>query len=329
MRKFVSKISLFLFVPILLSILLDIFISNKLKDSKVFPCENEVWNDIYSSSINADIAVYGSSRAWVQFDPKIIADSLHVHCYNFGEDGSNIMLQYVRHKEYLRFNLPPKLIILSVDMFTFQKINIYPKNSFYPYAFFNKSVYSMLESIHVNCNKSIFYVPLLRYLKSTDMLKSFFKPDKLPYFKLFDKYFDLNDNGKLRNNGFRGMELTWRDDSYKKLSYEVSIDSSLIALMANFIKEVKQDGMDLIMVYAPEYYEGQNIIKNRNEMMSVFDNLSSKYKIPFFDYSDSSISKRKELFYNVEHLNKTGSEIFTQQFIMDMKAQGSYKGYKK
>ena len=312
----------FLIAPILLAIPLDLIVSNKLKKVKEFPCENEVWNDIYSSSINADIAVYGSSRAWVHFDSKIMEDSLNINCYNFGEDASNIMLQYLRHKEYLRFNLRPKLIILSVDMWTLRKIDFYPTYRFYPYIFMNTSVLTSLESNQMNYAKSDFYLPFFRYLKTKASLKLVLDPQKLPYFKGFDKYLELNDKGLLRYKGYRGMDLTWQDESFANIEgYEVNIDSTLIDIMEIFINEVKQGGMELIMVYSPEYKKGQYIVENRNEIMSIFENISSKYRIPFYDYSDSSISKNKEYFYNVQHLNKTGSAIFTQQLVFDMEVQ--------
>lgn len=65
MKRVIKKIFLFYLPIILLSYPLDKSISNYLKQSNKCYGEYEVWNDIYSGKINADIAIYGSSRAWV------------------------------------------------------------------------------------------------------------------------------------------------------------------------------------------------------------------------------------------------------------------------
>jgi tRNA A22 N-methylase len=46
---------------------------------------------------------------------------------------------------------------------------------------------------------------------------------------------------------------------------------------------------------------------------------SKKYNIPFLDYSDDEICYKKEYFYNASHLNKTGSDLFMQKFIRDLR----------
>lgn len=323
MKLFIIKTLLFLFLPVFLAIPLDIIISNRLCYIKEFPCENEVWNDIYCSNINADIAIYGSSRAWVHFNPEIIEDSLKLSCYNFGEDGSNIMLQYLRHMEYIRYNNTPKIIILSIDMWTFMRnTNTYPNFRYYPYMLWKIRIANVLELYNMNYFKKDFFLPLLRYFKNKRLLMLLLKPPKEPFFEDFEKKIELNSNGKLRYKGYRGIDLDWKDNTYNKIqSFKVDIDSSLIYLMEEFIREVRKDDIELIMVYTPEYKNGQNIIMNRKEIMSIFEKFSYNYKIPFYDYSDSLISTRKELFYNVQHLNKVGSEEFTIRLIADIKAQ--------
>jgi len=331
MKKYIIKIALFLICPLAITFTLDVIISNQLKNVKDFPCENEVWNDIYSSSINAKIAILGSSRAWVHFDPKIINDSLNTQCYNLGEDGSNILLQYLRYKEYTAFNPHPKLVIISIDMWSLKNYdNGYPTNRYYPYMLWNTRMHENLKKFNKEgYNKSKFFLPMLRYL-SVNQLKLVFNNPRTPYFAAFNKSFELNNFGKLRYNGFKGMKLHWKkNDSLVPLkNYEVNIDYSLIYTMETLIKELQQDSINVIMVYSPEYKKGQSITKNRNEVFSIFEEISDKFNIPIYDYSDSLVSERRELFYNVQHLNKDGATIFTTQFINDLKARTHNNVYK-
>ena len=121
MKKYILNILIFASPIVFIMFLADYLISNNLKTNHEYPGEIEVWNDIYQGNINSDIAIYGSSRAWVHINPKILKDSLNLKAYNFGIDGHNFWLQYLRHLEYLKYNKPPKIILLSVDYLVWKK----------------------------------------------------------------------------------------------------------------------------------------------------------------------------------------------------------------
>ena len=121
MRKFLLKL-LYLILPLVaLSYPLDYLISNALKEDHGMHGEYEVWNAIYENKIDSDIVIYGSSRAWVQINPEILETYLGKKTYNFGVDGHNFRIQYLRHLEYIKHNKKPRHIIVSVDAFTLQK----------------------------------------------------------------------------------------------------------------------------------------------------------------------------------------------------------------
>ena len=103
------------------SIPLDIMISNNLKQTINYKGEMEVMNDIYNGKASCDVAIIGSSRAMVHFNSEIIEEKVAQSVYNFGVNGHNFWLQYLRNLEYNKHNTPPKVIVLSVDIFTIQK----------------------------------------------------------------------------------------------------------------------------------------------------------------------------------------------------------------
>jgi hypothetical protein len=105
MKKFVLKIFIFLLPILLLPYPIDIIFSKYLSESKYYAKgEVKVWKDIYDGKINSDCVIYGSSRAWRHISPQIIKDSLLVSSYNLGVDGLNFPIQYLRHKELLKYN---------------------------------------------------------------------------------------------------------------------------------------------------------------------------------------------------------------------------------
>jgi hypothetical protein len=310
MKKFIFKILFFSFPIVLFMFLADFFISNNLKKSNESPGELEVWNDIYSGNINSDIVIYGSSRAWVHIDPSILEDSLNLKTYNFGIDGHNFWLQYLRHKEYLKFNKAPNLIIVSVDIFSLQKReDLYNSEQFLPYMLWNNDINKFTSSYNGFTYKD-YYFPLLRFTGNIKKIKHILKWDQ----KIGNKY---------RYKGFKGMEREWNSDLAKaKLKipqYEISIDSSSVNLFNQFLFECKSKDIKVILVYTPEYIDGQNFIKNRNEIINKYYGFANKYNLLFLDYSNDILCKQKKYFYNSSHLNKKGAEVFTRRLSYDLK----------
>ncbi len=314
MKNFLTNI-LFFFIPILIVIYpLDYAMSYFLKQTNTYPGEFEVWNDIYSSEANCDIAIYGSSRAWVHISPKILSDSLHKKVYNFGLDGHNFWLQYLRHLEFLKHNKKPETIILSVDIFSLEKEeNLYQPDQFLPYMLWNSN-FREYTSTYVGYDKMDYYIPLIRYSKKFSTLKLIIrnitkgKPSK-----------------RYREHGFLGMDREWSNDfdnaKAKMESYEIKTDLNTIALFERFIKECKDNDIELILVYTPEFIEGQKFTSNRDEVLQMYRDFSTKYSIKLYDYSADSISFNKTYFYNTGHLNKNGAELFSRDFAHKLKQQ--------
>lgn len=314
MKKFIIKFLYFLLPVFILAYPLDYGISYYLKESNKFPGENEVWNDIYKSKASCDLAIYGSSRAWVQIDPKIISDSLKLQAYNFGIDGHNFILQYLRHLELLQFNPKPKTIVLSVDIFTLQKrIDLYELEQFLPIMLWNKNI-EKFTSQFIGFNKLDYYIPLIRYASRKSAL--------IESFKIFT---NQKRKEKYRTQGYRGMDKQWNNDfdkaKEKSKSYKIKIESYSLELLEQFIKECKNLNIELILIYPPEYIEGQKFVTNRAEAINLFSELSREYHIPFYDYSNNKISFDQKNFYNASHLNKIGSEQFTNILVRDLKAR--------
>lgn len=309
MKQFLSRLSIFVCVSLLILFVFDIIVSSYLANSNTCAGEIEVWNDIYEGAVESDILIYGSSRAWVHVNPAILYDSLGCFAYNFGIDGHNFWMQYLRHREYLRYNQPPKLIIHSVDVFTLEKRgDLYNMNQFLPFMLWNWNMYQYTSSekgfmIFDYC------IPFVRYFSQKSVLENLdFSKNQTPY----------------RTRGYKARNLEWNSDfdnaRKKRKRYPVQIDSASVALYSQFIAECKQQNSTLVMVYSPEYIEGQNYILNRDEIMAVYTSIAQKHSIPFLDYSNDSLCFNKEYFYNASHLNALGSELFTKTLAHDIQA---------
>ena len=322
MKQFIYRLFYFVSIPLALALLCDIWLSNTLKKSKEFPCENEVWNDIYDSNIDADILVLGSSRAWVHIDPKVIKDSLGKTCYNLGEDGSNIFLQYLRLKEFCAYNPLPETVVWSVDMFSFKNSdNGYPTFRYYPYMLFNLDLYhSITEEGKIGTNATKFFVPFLRYFNSMSIMSVFSKRNNR-YVEKFGKKFQLNSEGNFRENGYRGLDLVW-DESFGHAKdvdrYSIEVDYDLFILTEFILDELLRNNVEVFLVYTPEYIDGQSVIENSDTIMSLFNQLADEKGICFLNYRSDDICYERDLFYNNQHLNLNGATLFTRDLVSDL-----------
>lgn len=314
MNKFLLRFLLFI-SPILLVIYpLDMFISKNLSKSKdLLSGEISEWSDIYSSNINVDIAIYGSSRAWVHIDPQILKDTLNKTAYNFGVDGHNFWLQYLRNIEYLKYNKKPDYILYSVDAFSLAKRKeLYNNNQFLPFMLYNRAVFQYTSS-YDGFSFGDYFLPMFRYYGKLDMCM-----------KAIQEAFSSDTSTKHRANGYRGTNGLWREDVFEKdkssmEGTEVVLDSLSIKLFESFLNESRMNKIQVIFVYTPEYIEGQRFFKNKNEIMSFMKAYAEEQNIIFLDYTTDTLCLNKKYFYNSMHLNKKGSELFSSKLASDMK----------
>lgn len=315
MKLFLKRFFYALLVGIVISLVLDITISNALKKLDTFAYgESVIWNEIYNGNINEDLLIYGSSRAWVHFSPKIIQENTGLTAYNLGIDGHNFWLQHLRHKALLKYNQAPKIIVLSVGPFTLNKReNLYNLDQFLPFMY-KEDVYAYTSS-YDGFTVLDYSIPLLRYIGKREAILTALKDHK-----------KNKKNGiSYRVKGYKGMDRSWNQDleiAKSKMDHiEITKHKDSELLLDDFLTECKTEEIKVILVYSPTYIEGQRFIKNREEIIDTYHGLAIKHEIPFLDYSNNSMCYDKDLFYNSIHLNIKGSELFTKMFVDDLKEQ--------
>jgi hypothetical protein len=313
MKKFTIHFLIFC-IPIIVGLfILDGIISNILKSSNTFAVkEYPVWNDIYSGKINADVLIYGNSRAWQHISPKILKRKMPLKFYNLGIDGQNFDLQSFRAREYLKYNKKPKVIIQEVDEFTFEKHkNLYNKDQFLPYMLWNSDIQNQIMKYN-GFHFLDFKIPLLRYYGNNEAINIIYE-----LFKRKEK------NPRTRINGFQGLVYNSSLDceKLKEIRNVVRIDTVLVAKFNYFLKNCKKNNIKVILVYSPEFIEGQKCVNNRKEILNLFAKFSLKYNLSFYDYSNDKISYNENLFYNAMHMNRKGAKIFSSKFASQIKKE--------
>lgn len=314
MRKFLKNLLYFIIPILLVSYGMDVFISKNLLKSNVSPGNYNTWNDIYNGKVNSDVLIYGSSRAAMQIDPSILKDSLNLKVYNFGMLGHNFLTQYLRHIEYLKYNQPPKQIIMCVDYFSFEKRkDLYESDQFLPYMLWNYNIWNYTKS-YPGFSFMHHTLPLLRYFGKGTAIR-----------KAFSVAFEKNTGRPLKHKGYRSTDKPWDKDMeqarLKRGLYTIKNNPESIQLFNRFLQECSRNKINVTLVYPPEYFEEKNDVANREDTFKILKSMASKYNVPFLDYSKDTLCLKKEYFYNALHLNKRGVNLFSAILAHDLKLQ--------
>lgn len=305
MTTFLKKLGIFLAGLALLASALQLAADRGLAKSPL--CRE--WEDLFSSRINADLLIQGSSRAWVQFSPKVLDRALGLNSYNLGVDGHNFLMQYYRFRLYEQYNQKPRYLIQNIDMLTLEKRkDLYALEQFLPYL--DRPLVHEAVSHYQGFEPIDFLIPAAKYRHSKTAA-------------LFGLKECLFPTPSTKYKGFEAQDKEW-DDAFLRYyashpgGVRVRVDPATRELFDAFLSRCAARGIKVILVYAPEYIEAQRFIVNRAEVLGIFREFSRRYRIPLLDYSQSFISYDTRYFYNSQHLNARGVEQFNALLVRDL-----------
>ena len=282
---------------------IDFIVTKGLRKSNSIHYDN--FSKIFSGSMNADLLINGSSKGYVQFSPKILDSLLRTNSYNISLDGNNFLTQNTLITKYLQYNTTPQTIVQVVSTNTLKgftdEIFLYEK--FLPY-FEDAEIRNMLNSSGKNISQIVNYLPFTKYNgKPLALLEGFLS------------FFNVHLIKSPLYKGYREDDFNWTDENYAKFielntkindADEFKFDDELLVLFEEFIVMCNTQNINLILVYPPLYHLAIN------NGVQEYTNLAKKHNIRFMDFShDPEISFNKNYFYDSQHMNKLGSEVFT------------------
>lgn len=287
----------------------DSYYSNQLKKTALFSGEVQEWELIRNGKTNVDLAVFGSSRAFIHINPEILEKKLHQNVHNFGLNGSKFKMQFYRFNLYLKHNPKPKTLVWNLDTFSFSHIDeVFQPNQYVPFMLWNFNLYDALKE-YKQTSIWNFILPLYRYRDQT-------------YWKnqlASAKREVVQKDGYLREDGFKSYNREWNVNWKKLKKKNAEFDSEEYILLEKLIKKCQQQNIQLIFTIAPEFYKGQDYMLNRDEIVSKYKETLKKYNLPLLDYSNDSISYQQKYFYNTTHMNNVGADTFTNKLALDLK----------
>jgi hypothetical protein len=273
---------------------------------KIKTSQYGVSNLIMAGKVNSQIIITGSSRALSHYDPRIIEKQTKLSAFNLGRNGSQTDMQIAILKTYLEHNRKPEIIIHNLDAFSFETTHeLYAPAQYVPYLY-DPEVYQPLRQISRDTWKSR-YLPLYGYV-ADDM--SFSWVSGLA--RLFgwspkeDFFLGFNPRPKKWTDEFQ----RFKTENPQGVSWP--IEPAGLQLIEDLVHLCQERGIKLIFVYSPEYSEMQKLTKNRAEIFDHFRQLSTRYEVPLWDYSDWEYAANTAYFTNSQHLNADGAAVFSQ-----------------
>lgn len=267
------------------------------------------WREIDDGNINADILISGNSRALSHFVPSLIDSAFNCSTYNLGFGGHTFNLQYFKYGFYTKHNKKPKLIIQNVDFGTLSDMFMigHEREQVFPYM---HDSYMRRHLLDFGFSKSDVFLPLKRYFGYQQVIKN----------GLFEFFGIKHYNNKMSFSGFVPENGNWNPTELNQMkSVEFKKDTFSVQLFNNYLNELKDEGIQLILVNSPVYYNATEKLKQRKEMHNFFDSIASENGFKYLDYTDDSICFDSTKFVVSVHLNEEGAKIFTRKLVKDLK----------
>lgn len=246
---------------------------------------------------NEDIIIMGSSRALHHYVPQILSDSLGMSCFNAGQDGNGIILQYGRWK-MISERYAPRIIVYDVTPeFDLKKNdNMIYVDRLKPFCD-DREVKNYVADIFP-IERWKLYSQMYRYnYKFLEMLSDCVKSkdDKqCGYIPLY---------GQIRKEVVEGA-------SNAKVK-PIEFDETKLQYLEFLAQECQARNTRLVFVASPFFKRGSF----NKESFSPISDLAAKYGLPFYYFNDSEFTDGPNLFKDSYHLNDEGAKTFTAELV--------------
>lgn len=247
---------------------------------------------------NEDVIIMGSSRASHHYVPQIITDSLGLSCFNAGQDGNGIILQYGRWK-MMSERYTPKMVIYDIN-----------------------PGFDLVE------NDNMAYVDRLKPFASDRIVRDYigeiFPMERL---KLVSQMYRYNykfiemvsDFGKgIDNGGYLPLYGQIRQevvDGYESKVSSIEYDEAKLKYLECLARECKEKGVKLVLAVSP-YYGGGSY--DLNTFASVKE-MANKNGADFLYYNTDEYDFNPDYFKDSYHLNDNGAVKFSSDLAGKLK----------
>lgn len=289
MKKYLVKIILFFVAVAVIDILFGIVCQYMNDHSKGGGVKSRYY---VCKESTEDVLVFGSSRAKHHYVPDVIEDSLHLTCYNTGEDGNGIIMCYGFLK-MITERYTPKLIIYDVTGFDmYEDDNMKYLDLMKPF-YYEKGIDSIFWTVEPK-TRIMMLSNLYRY-NTTCM-------------RVIGNYIHPMGNYP---KGYSALHKSMDYEPEIKEEKQSVVDTLKLQYFEKFIRLTQCNNIDLICCASPYYKAPKHDILNEP-----IKQLCRRYNVPFLYYgAESDIVFEKTYFNDRKHLNDKGARFYTSKLM--------------
>jgi hypothetical protein len=259
----------------------------------------------YGLNKKSKILCVGHSHTVLGIDSEKMEKKLNVPVSKYAIAGANTMDRYYMIKHYLSINPDVETIIYDVDTRLFDSEGL------------SSASYSLFFPFIKN-------LEMREYLKSQASSEEFFVSQYIKTARFRDQTLNISLRGLL--NKIESKKTTKINLNNYKQSLEgesknrVKINSYSIDYLNKTIEYLLSKEKRIILVNLPVIDLLNKIdVGNQKKAKEIFQSMSKKKNVYFFDYADEYDNKH-ELFFDLRHLNEQGKQLITDRLIKDLKA---------
>jgi len=254
---------------------------------------------------DAEILIFGSSRAYNNFVPDIFEARLNKTCYNTGSAGQFILYDYATLKAILdRYS--PKLIFLDVIPGEFQiENNSYERLSFLLPYYYRYTAMQPVIDLKGKYEKYKLVSSIYPFNSTLIVLAG----SHTSYYKARNKV----------EKGYRARTGIWNEPLKTITIASYPLDTTKINVFESFIDDCRKAGTELVVVCSPTF---RNVTTDDTTLLAI-KKITNQKDVLFLNFTnDPFFLDNPQLFDEPLHLNKKGSEIFTHILIDTLESAG-------
>ena len=248
-----------------------------------------------------ELMILGSSRAAHHYVPQIFEDSLGMSCYNAGSDGMCIYYHYGILASRIQRGCPPKMVILEVIG---TNAEVSQGASFSLDAALDRYAphygeFAEIDSLFVLNGWKEKVKLFSKTYKYNSKLVQTIKCNYIPW--------PVDRGYEALNGVMKVAEGETVADVLTPSSALPNIEDRKLEYLQKFIKDCKENNIELVMCYSPYY--GQS----NPESIRMIEQIAAKNDVPFFNYGDNERFQKLEYFQDASHLNDAGAREYSKE----------------
>lgn len=271
--------------------------------------DGKFYNITYNiDKCNEEMIMLGSSRVQANYNPAIFYQELGITCRNTGQGGQGLIYFMLQEKEILN-RYKPKVFILNID----------PNALEGPLEYGILSILRPYVRNHPDIEKELIANSIYEKYK---LYSSIYQYNSMMLYllmhaEMFNKEISIDsNNGWLPRIGNDAAIAIPKKVDVKKEEKKVEINKEKVKYLEKIINDISSQHIPLLLCLSPNYLP----MTTKTETVKYLQKMKLKHQVYLLDYTtDTSFVNKKELFFNSNHMNQEGANIFTQKVCEWMK----------